>query len=68
MSPLDIKHDKIIERHNNHNSNGGNRKPAPKARFGGTRQDGNGEWWVFVLAEGRWVRSKELGLRGPEGL
>lgn len=42
----------------------GNGKPL-QPRYGGTKQDSHGEWWVLVLAEGRWVRSRELGLRGP---
>ncbi len=36
----------------------------PGARFGGTRQDRHGEWWVLVLADGRWHRSGEVGVRG----
>ncbi|KAL9130312.1 MAG: hypothetical protein Q9175_007054, partial [Cornicularia normoerica] len=36
-----------------------------KRRFGGTRQDRHGEWWVLVLADGRWYRSRDLGVEAP---
>ena len=36
-----------------------------KAKYGGMRQDRHGEWFVLVLADGRWCRVGEMGMRGP---
>lgn len=40
-------------------------KTKPQARYGGTRKDAHGEWWVLVLADGKWHRSRDLGIKPP---
>lgn len=57
----------------NHKNNNNSRPEAaagkkPHARFGATRQDRHGEWWVLVLADGQWHRSREMGLVPPGGV
>ena len=53
-APLNINNKKKVEA-----------KMQPRARFGGTRQDRHGEWWVLVLADGKWYRSKDVGVKPP---
>lgn len=45
---------------------GAARSQLPKqARFGGLKQDAQGEWWVLVLAEKRWRRARDVGVKPP---
>ncbi|KAL9071737.1 MAG: hypothetical protein Q9161_004001 [Pseudevernia consocians] len=37
----------------------------PQARYGGLRKNGKGVWEVKVLADGRWYRCEDVGVRPP---